>query len=215
MTDIVLLPNSSKTSELLAFVFIPFFSILLPQLYWQFAAFIVCSWVSKFIEICATRPTSGKIMWSKHCLSLYSSLEKNLGTYLLIKFSFCQVLWIFTLYMGITGYFANYSTRSTVDFAIGYFLYSIGILLTLRSDSILYEMAHQSVLSTVKVLEGLSLDMDNPRELLQLNYLMKDIERTKPLSGNGLFQIDRSCLTGMVSVAVTYIIILVQFKLSL
>ena len=44
--------------------------------------------------------------------------------------------------------------------------------------------------------------------------LFQEIESVGPLTGLGFFEIERNILTSMVSTAVTYIIILVQFKMS-
>ena len=44
--------------------------------------------------------------------------------------------------------------------------------------------------------------------------MFKELERRGPLSGLGFFTIERSTITGMLSTAVTYIIILVQFRMS-
>ena len=42
--------------------------------------------------------------------------------------------------------------------------------------------------------------------------LLRDIEDLEPVSGYGLFSVDRSALTSSVSVSITYLIILIQFK---
>ena len=189
--------------------------IALTQVYWFISLFIVSSWISKFSDLCTKIPDDGIVRWSEECLSLYHSLEKHLGAYFVFLFSSSQVLWIFTLYMGITGYFADYDAASTVCFGVGYFIYSVNILVTVLRFSGLLEAAHQSLQSIVKTLESHSLELEDKKEFLSLSYLIKDIEKTKPLTGKGLFQIDRSILTGMVSVAVTYIIILAQFRMSL
>ena len=117
--------------------------------------------------------------------------------------------------MGLTGYFADYDTASTVFYGVGYVIFSLAILISILGFSGLLETAHQSLQSIVKTLESHSLELEDKKEFLSLTYLIKDIEKTKPLTGKGLFQIDRSIFTGMVSVAVTYIIILVQFRMSL
>ena len=44
--------------------------------------------------------------------------------------------------------------------------------------------------------------------------LLRDIENLKPLSAYGLFGVQRSTLTSMVSTSITYLIIIIQFKQS-
>ena len=130
-------------------------------------------------------------------------------------FSLSQVFWIFTIYVGITGYFADFSIRSVSCYSAGMGLFSLGILANILGFSGLIESAHQSLQGMVKTLEKHSLKVEDRREMLILTYHIKEIEKTRPLSGRGLFLIDRSIITGMVSVAVTYIIILAQFRMSL
>ena len=40
------------------------------------------------------------------------------------------------------------------------------------------------------------------------------IDSAEPLSGCGMFEIKRSTLTSMISISITYLIVLVQFKMS-
>ena len=45
-----------------------------------------------------------------------------------------------------------------------------------------------------------------------LKILIKEVENVRPLGGNGYFTIGRSTLTSMLSISVTYFIILLQFR---
>ena len=45
-----------------------------------------------------------------------------------------------------------------------------------------------------------------------IKRFIKELESLRPLSGNGNFSITKGTLTSMVSVGITYIIIMVQFK---
>ena len=45
-----------------------------------------------------------------------------------------------------------------------------------------------------------------------MTKLIREIDNLEPVSGYGLFTMDRTTLTSMISVSITYIIILVQFK---
>ena len=44
--------------------------------------------------------------------------------------------------------------------------------------------------------------------------LLRDIDNLKPISAYGLFSVERSTLTSMMSTSITYLIILIQFKQS-
>ena len=203
-----------SVSHIIAFVVLPYLSFVFAQLYWFTAVFVVSSWVSKFTDLCNNIADNDIIRLSKQYLLIYKSLEQHLGSFFFLFFSVSQVIWTSTLYIGVVGYFAQFSAASTICFGAGYAVYSLGISAKILGFSGLLEDAHQSLQGTVKTLEIHSLGIDDSKELLQLSYHIKSIEKTKPLSGKGLFQIDRSIFTGMVSVAFTYIIILVQFRLS-
>lgn len=55
---------------------------------------------------------------------------------------------------------------------------------------------------------------DSYKVVLKLGHVIRDIDRVHPMRPMGLFSVDRSILTSMVSVSITYIIILAQFKLT-
>ena len=206
--------DKASVSHFIAFFVLPFLSLVFTQLYWFTSVFLASVWVSKFIDLCTNINHNDPIPWSKKCLFTYNSLEKHLGSYFFLFFSSSQVLWIFTLYIGVTGSFSDFRLSTTICFAAGFAILSLSILVNILGFSGLLEDAHQSVQGLVKTLEIQSLLIDDRKAMLQLSYHIKDIEKAKPLTGRGLFQIDRSIFTGMMSVAFTYIIILVQFKLS-
>ena len=51
-------------------------------------------------------------------------------------------------------------------------------------------------------------------EEVEVEEVMDLIADAQPISGCGMFEITRSTLTSMVSTSLTYLIILIQFKLS-
>ena len=48
-----------------------------------------------------------------------------------------------------------------------------------------------------------------------LDHVIRDIDRLGAMRPLGLFSVDRGILTSMLSVSVTYLIILIQFRMSL
>ena len=50
--------------------------------------------------------------------------------------------------------------------------------------------------------------------LLHSALALQEVEALGPLTGLGYFTIERSTLTSMVSTAATYVIVLVQFRMS-
>ena len=94
--------------------------------------------------------------------------------------------------------------------SIGYFLMSISFLLCLQIYTFLLDDLHASLSNVIDTLEDMPADGEDKA----LAKLIKSLEQARPLNGSGLFTIERSTLTSMVSTAITYLIILVQFKLS-
>ena len=52
----------------------------------------------------------------------------------------------------------------------------------------------------------------DPVEQMKIRFLIEKVEKTKPLSGNGYFEISKSTLASITSISVTYLIILLQFR---
>ena len=46
----------------------------------------------------------------------------------------------------------------------------------------------------------------------KIKFLIKEVENTKPLNGNGYFDLNKGTLTSIVSISLTYFIILIQFR---
>ena len=84
----------------------------------------------------------------------------------------------------------------------------------LYSVTITAEEASENLQSLVLPLEQLLLLKQNSEENMKVKLLIKEIERTPPLSGNGYFELKRGTITSIISTSVTYLIILLQFRTS-
>ena len=49
-------------------------------------------------------------------------------------------------------------------------------------------------------------------EQMKIKLLIEKVENMKTLNGNGYFEISRGTLTSIVSISITYLIILLQFR---
>ena len=94
----------------------------------------------------------------------------------------------------------------------GTLILSAGMVLNIAALTYVLETGYSSVSSLAKPLRY-QLLADGPHRRMIKN-MIREIEDIKPLSANGYFSISRGVLTSMVSVGITYIIILVQFKIS-
>ena len=93
----------------------------------------------------------------------------------------------------------------------GYFLWVLVYIIHLTLFIFKTNHLNESFQAIKDLLEEIKLESG---ERKSLNILIMKIAREKPISGYGLFQMDRTTLTSMISVVLTYLIILIQFKQS-
>ena len=91
---------------------------------------------------------------------------------------------------------------------LGFFCFSIGFLLGMEAILFTVHDLHTSLRKLRRAAEDLE-DRDDGRTIKDL---VRDIEDLEPISGYGLFTVDRTTLTSTVSVSITYLIVLIQFK---
>ena len=114
------------------------------------------------------------------------------------------VHWLITSYLP--------TNISNVIFICNFF----AALVWIRAMSSIMEDATLAVKDLVKPLECLREGLSHGDRLCGvLDHIIRDIDRLGPMRPLGLFSVDRGILTSMVSVSVTYLIILIQFRMSL
>ena len=91
----------------------------------------------------------------------------------------------------------------------GYFLWVIVYIIHLTLFLFKTQNLNESFQRIKDLLEETRAEAGDSKEL---RNLIGKISRANPISGYGLFQMDRTTLTSMISVAITYLIILIQFK---
>ena len=110
------------------------------------------------------------------------------------------------------GLFVGDSKLETISLTlsmIGYLFYSLAFLVFLKDALFKLNDLNDSRVFLKEAVEDLD-NIDGKRR----RFLLREVEKLKPLSGYGLFSVERSTLTSMVSVAITYLIILIQFKMA-
>ena len=133
----------------------------------------------------------------------------NLPIFMLVCSS--QIMWIVTMFFSF-GLFVGDSKLETLPLILsmtGYLFYSIAFLVFLKDMLFKMHDLNDSRVFLKEAVEDLD-DIDDKRR----RFLLREVERLKPVSGYGLFSVERSTLTSMVSVAITYLIILIQFKMA-
>ena len=91
---------------------------------------------------------------------------------------------------------------------IGFLLFAISFLVNLQCLLFKIHDLHKSLDKLKEAAEDLSVADQLKKEL------QRDIGDLEPISGYGLFTVDRTTLTSTVSVSITYLIVLLQFKQS-
>ena len=85
-------------------------------------------------------------------------------------------------------------------------------LLTIREFTFKVDDLNRSRKILREAVEDLDATGKGDPEVIRL--LLRDVDNLEPISGFGLFGIDRTTMTSMVSTALTYLVILIQFKSS-
>ena len=62
------------------------------------------------------------------------------------------------------------------------------------------------------LVDPLQQKMIKATEQMKIKLLIEKVENMKTLNGNGYFEISRGTLTSIVSISITYLIILLQFR---
>ena len=73
---------------------------------------------------------------------------------------------------------------------------------------------YRSFKNIKKFLEEFEDQWKHKQEIKRVQKILEAIDAAEPLSGCGMFKITRGMLTSMISTSITYLIILVQFKIS-
>ena len=91
---------------------------------------------------------------------------------------------------------------------LGFILFSIGFLLAM--EVILFSI--HDLHTSLRKLRRATEDLEDRDDWRTIKDLVRDIEDLDPISGCGLFTVDRTTLTSTISVSITYLIVLIQFK---
>ena len=84
--------------------------------------------------------------------------------------------------------------------------------LVLYSITITAESAFEKFKNLSVALQQSMIKEKDPVEQMKIRFLIEKVEKAKPLSGNGYFEISKLTLASITSISVTYLIILLQFR---
>ena len=92
---------------------------------------------------------------------------------------------------------------------IGFVLFGAAFLLQLQYLLFKVHDLHKSIGKMKEAAEDIAMSDQARKELL------REIADLEPISGYGMFTVDKTTLTSTVSVSITYLIVLLQFKQTL
>ena len=124
------------------------------------------------------------------------------------------MIWIASSYFAVGLKLGNTSLDSTslTMSILGYLMFVYVYLLTIREFTFKVDDLNRSRKILREAVEDLDATGKSDPEVIRL--LLRDVDNLEPISGFGLFGIDRTTITSMVSTALTYLVILIQFKSS-
>ena len=217
-----LIPCIAGTVIQMAFSFFMSFNMVL----------FVLTWIEKFGNFCTNFYTVDEEMHVKRCLHIFESLQNGLGKVnsLMppwIYFWFCFVLgatlflWFLCFQVStITLLFLTISSNLSTIFepwqkianSIAYFVSAIYCTSTMYFITLTTETSFNKMKNLVDPLQQKMIKERDATEQMKIKLLIEKVENMKTLNGNGYFEISRGTLTSIVSISITYLIILLQFR---
>ena len=88
----------------------------------------------------------------------------------------------------------------------------LSFVLNIKAFTFILDSAFRALGDLTAGLEEELVSTVTDSEKEEIRNLIRNVEKTGPFSGLGYFEITKSTLVSMLSVSITYIIILVQFR---
>ena len=204
--------NLKFVNIFLPWIFFWFWMICIP---FSYMFLLPLSWINHLKIIINEKPSSqtNLKLWTRKVIFLYHELEDHMKQYNFWILSLLQISWIFELFLAITFPAMNHTSLDTISIlfiSTGYLFFALFNFLCLA----VYIFNADDLFLKMKDLKRWIKRILNEDDF-EAMCLYEDLADVQPLSGLGLFQIRRSNLTSMVSIAITYLIILVQFRLTM
>ena len=153
------------------------------------------------------------ILHTNKSIFLFKTLQKGFGTTFLLFFSLYQIQNIFYLYMSISSNMSGYENFwPNVTLSICYFVMSAYCIVIMYCITLTAEEAFDALQSLIKPLNKMLVNENDSSRQESIRIAIRKLEKTRPLNGNGYFNITRETLTSIVSTTITYLIILLQFR---
>ena len=142
-------------------------------------------------------------------------MQKGFGFFFLCLFSVTQLYLIFCVFLAISwSSGSNGIIPVQIIFSFGVCLAGSALVFNIIGLTFILDDGFECFKGLAKPLQEQLVNEQDASEKQRIQNLCLEIKEKGPLNGKGLFEITRGTLTGMISVGITYIIILVQFRMS-
>ena len=106
----------------------------------------------------------------------------------------------------------NEDTWQNVTLSVCYFVMSAYFMVIMYCIAMTAEEAFDALQSLIEPLNKMLVNENDSSRQESIRIAIRKLEKTRPLNGNGYFNITRETLTSIVSTTITYLIILLQFR---
>ena len=138
---------------------------------------------------------------------------KILGSTLFLIFLSYQVTIVVCIFTCISASLNTYlEPWQNMINAAGFFTASLYSTSTLYFITMTAEASFEELKRLAIPLQERMIHEKDPVEQMKIKFLIEKVEKVRPLSGNGYFEISRETLTSIVGIIITYLIILLQFR---
>ena len=194
--------------------------------------FFLLVWIEQFSRICKETEQSMMSLQdhAQKCLYYYNSIQNCFGVAFLCIFCCCQLFTFVNFFNVISFQFMDFDTWERSVFSVSFVLISLHLIFIVLSLTFTIEEALNSLKSLMIPMrkrlgkkgtlfrlyfyQAISVDLTELSERQEMLNLVEEIRDTGALTGHGYFEIRRANLTSMISISFTYLIILLQFRLS-
>ena len=197
-------------------------SVMVFLSFWYFSlcTFLLLVWIRK-LNLIILPGTNHSDMTIENFIQMvenkiwfYNHYQESFGKLHLFLFSVVQVWWITATYSGLSLFYTfsdfkyySYNLFSCFIFSPAIFVYAALVTFSLHE-------VHDSLMKHIPLLNKFEESGSSDKQLSKIRNLKEELRNTGHITAMGFFEISRSTVVSMLSFGLTYVIILLQFKMS-
>ena len=206
--------DAPEDSQIILYILIAVQS-LIPPLYFCVTSLFTSCLLDVFCKLTLLKTPQDEAEHAKRSLKLFNEIDKGFGSFFIHTFVLSQIFIIFSLFIALTGAVEPYMPPlAQCGISFGQLMISLGMLLNITALTLSIDDANEALKGLTERLQDVLLINRANYERQEVLNTIKKLENSGPLSGKRFFSITRGTITGMLSISITYLIIIVQFKIS-